>query len=254
MNIQQNTNLYLPNLITISHLYKEHGKDNSFSLLLESFNVKNGELIALVGPSGCGKSTALDLISTSLIPTQKIKNKIKSTFYFCPETIPIDILSLWKKNKQNTLAELRRQHMGYVLQTGGLFPFLTGYDNIALACLNTKHSKSIQKITQTLNINHLLHKKPVKMSVGERQRFAIARALIHEPKLILADEPVAALDPYNAKIVLELFSTIAKQKNISIVMVSHSPELAREAGFRLITTKVSHDSNNTFAHINTNIN
>ncbi len=232
-------------IITIKNLYKSHGSHEVFSLHMEELSVQKGELVALVGPSGCGKSTALDILSTALEP----QYDQQSVFSLCLQNETIDILELWQKNKQSTLAKLRKNSIGYILQTGGLLPFLSGYDNIALSCAHAGQEKNIDALAQLLDISHLLHKKPALMSVGERQRFAIARALIHEPSLILADEPVASLDPYNATLVLDLFTAIAKEKHITVVMVSHFPENAKAAGFRLIPTTVRREENTIHAHM-----
>ncbi len=210
------------------------------------FHVQKGELIALVGPSGSGKSTALDLLSTALCPDMDAKTADDSLFLFSPHDTVYDVLQCWKKGQSAKLALLRRKYIGYILQTGGLLPFLHGYDNIALAYFETSSShcsqscdEIIKYLAHTLDIEHLLFKKPAQMSVGERQRFAIARALVHEPRLILADEPVASLDPYNAELVLKLLVDTAREKNISVVMVSHAPQMARAAGFRLVQAIVS---------------
>ncbi len=238
------------NIIHIKNLHKKHGQNETFSLHMENFYVAQGELVALVGPSGCGKSTALDIISTALAPN----TEQDSEFIFTPLDDSFDILTLWKKEKLNTLASIRQKYIGYILQTGGLLPFLSGYDNIMLSCASTTEQESlkdtIDSMAHNLDITHLLHKKPAQMSVGERQRFAIARALIHKPQLILADEPVASLDPYNAQLVLELFTQQAKEKNISVVMVSHSPSMAENAGFRLVETTISREDGQIFSHMN----
>ncbi len=236
-------------IIHIKNLHKNHGQNESFSLYMENFYVRHGELVALVGPSGCGKSTALDIISTALEP-QTVHD---SEFVFHPEEEAFDILSLWKKDKINTLSHVRQKYIGYILQTGGLLPFLSGYDNIMLSCTSNTEQEALQdavdSMAQQLDITHLLRKKPAQMSVGERQRFAIARALIHKPQLILADEPVASLDPYNAQLVLELFIQQAKEKNISVVMVSHSPTMAKAAGFRLVEATISRQEGQIFSHM-----
>ncbi len=226
------------NIITVKNLHKAYTHNGAFSLHVDNFHVQRGELVALVGPSGCGKSTALDLLSTALEPDAHNDAENVSQFTFCPEELPIDILMLWKNAQLAKLAAVRQKYIGYVLQTGGLLPFLSGYDNIMLACAVQEHAEDIEHVAQILDIEHLLLKKPAQMSVGERQRFAIARALIHKPKLILADEPVASLDPYNAQLVLELFITEAKEKNISVVMVSHAPAIAKAAGFRLVQAHI----------------
>ncbi len=240
----------MQHIISIKNIYKK--RPSAFSLYVEYFAMKAGELVALVGPSGCGKSTALDLMAAILRPDfeQNAEQDITSEFIFTPHEQSIDMLGLWQGHHQNELALLRRQYIGYVLQTGGLLPFLSGQDNILLACHSPEHKEHMQELAQTLDIAHLLAKKPLQMSVGERQRFAIARALVHKPQLILADEPVASLDPLNANIVLELFVKLAKEHNISIIMVSHSPESARNMGFRLISTKIQRADEEIVACLN----
>ncbi len=232
-------------IIDIQNIHKSHGLGEGFSLHVQDFHVARGELVALVGPSGCGKSTALDILSTALEP----QLEANSIFSFCPLDMPLDIVTLWKKGQQGTLAQLRQKHIGYILQTGGLLPFLNGLENIALCCTQKQHREYLEQLAEQLDISHLLQKKPAQMSVGERQRFAIARALIHEPQLILADEPVASLDPYNAQMVLELFTSIAREKQISVVMVSHFPDTAKAAGFRLVSTKVTREEGRIYAHL-----
>ncbi len=239
----------MKDIIRIKHLHKSHGAGEAFSLHMEEVVVQKGELVALVGPSGCGKSTALDVLSTALEPEFTAQSEFILNF----KDQPLDILSLWQKNNQSALAALRQKHIGYILQTGGLLPFLTGYDNIALSCSTLEHNKNITNLAAMLDITHLLSKKPAQMSVGERQRFAIARALIHDPKLILADEPVASLDPYNANMVLELFTRIAQEKGITVVMVSHFPESAKAAGFRLLPTTVSRQDTHIHAFMGARI-
>ncbi len=232
-------------ILNIQNLYKRHGIGEGFSLHIQNFQVARAELVALVGPSGCGKSTALDILSTALEPHMYAD----SVFSFCPLNTLLDIAAMWKTGQQGTLAHLRQKHIGYILQTGGLLPFLNGLENIALCCTQKKHRDNLENIAQQLDISHLLLKKPAQMSVGERQRFAIARALIHEPQLVLADEPVASLDPYNAHMVLELFTAMAREKDISVVMVSHFPDTAKAAGFRLVSTKVTREEGHISAHL-----
>ncbi len=240
----------MQHIISIKNIFKK--RQSGFTLHIENFNLLAGDMIALVGSSGCGKSTALDLMSAILrpdyIPPQD--EEIYSHFTFNPEGEQIDMLALWQDYSQNKLAKLRHKYIGYVLQTGGLLPFLNGEDNILLACDNAKATKHMQYFTDTLDITHLLTKKPHQMSVGERQRFAIARALVHEPRLILADEPVASLDPLNAKIVLELFTKLAQEQGISIIMVSHSPSMCKDMGFNLISTDLKRQDNQIIAKLN----
>ena len=135
----------------------------------------------------------------------------------------------------NSLARLRQRHLGYVQQTGGLLPFLTARDNIMLRCSSlgcvTERSQQIQGIVDGLGIGRLLEQYPATLSVGERQRVAIAAALAHAPEMVLADEPTAALDPMHARNALRIFANLAQMMNITVLMVTHSLEMAVEAGF-----------------------
>ncbi len=216
-------------LLSLQHLHKERAQGDGYTLHIEHFFIGRGERVALVGPSGCGKSTALDIMAAILQPEEHVNKDLDAHFFFKEH----NILTLWKKRKRNALAQLRQAYIGYILQTGGLLPFLSGHDNI---CVASPHATKddIYTIADALDIRHLLRKKPAQMSVGERQRFAIARALIHNPELILADEPVASLDPLNADKVMSLFVSLAQQKDIAIVMVSHAPDAAKAAGFTLV--------------------
>ena len=146
-----------------------------------------------------------------------------------------DMLEKWRKKDLNSLARLRQRHLGYVQQTGGLLPFLTARDNIMLRCSSlgcvAERSQQIQGIVDGLGIGRLLKQYPATLSVGERQRVAIAAALAHAPEMVLADEPTAALDPMHARNALRIFANLAKMMNITVLMVTHSLEMAVEAGF-----------------------
>lgn len=231
---------------------------SSFCLDLDLFEVRRGQCLALVGPSGCGKSTALDLLACVLCPDLPAGKD--SVFRFAPVSgQAIDVLAAWQKgNGLDRLAAMRLPHLGYVLQTGGLLPFLTVRQNILLHCsaLGTASQREpeIASLLERLGIAHLTEQYPATLSVGERQRVAIARALAHGPDLVLADEPTAALDPCSAENVVTLLASLASQAGITVIMVSHAPETARNAGFALVqfmtsrqgeavVTTVSHGAN-----------
>ncbi len=240
----------MSHIVQLKNIQKTHAGNNTFTLSIEHLMVKKGELVALVGASGSGKSTALDMVAGILQPDHGLHLGEESAFFFTPQEKTINMLA--KSTDSDTLAKIRREYVGYILQTGGLLPFLTGKENILLSHFShTKKTKedSLQNLAKELDIEHLLHKKPAQMSVGERQRFAIARALYNEPKLILADEPVASLDPINAKAVLKLFVRLAQEKNISVLMVSHAPQMAQEMGFRLVTAHISREENHIISRI-----
>ncbi len=238
-------------ILSLRNICKQRAQGDGFRLVIEKLDVARGALIALVGPSGCGKSTALDMMAAVLQPDSG------ETLFFAPQDTNIDILEYWKKGKRDALAALRRQYIGYVLQTGGLLPFLTGRDNILLAChgvcapsdMGHTFEERVTTLAKTLSISHILYKKPAHMSVGERQRVAIARALVGNPILVLADEPVASLDPLSAAQVMELFVTIAQEQGITVIMVTHTPEVAAGLGFCLVETKVHREGASVLAHM-----
>ena len=149
-----------------------------------------------------------------------------------------DIAYAWHTGRLEDLARWRRS-IGYVLQTGGLLPFLTVRDNIAAPrrLLGLPEDGSVNSLVRDLGIAPLLDKLPARLSVGERQRAAIARALAARPALVLADEPTAALDPGNAASVLSLFSDMVSALGVTLIMVTHAPEQMTGMGFRRLEVR-----------------
>lgn len=261
-------------LYKIRNLRKERRQDQGgYALVVPSLDVESGEKVLITGPSGCGKSTLLDLLGLVLKPDEisapgapQIPGSMENhspdihdhaphasgtLFEFYPQSdITADVAGAWKNGKLESLAELRR-HVGYVLQTGGLLPFLRVRDNIELPRRllgmpddssvpaspasstegNTKNS-IVDELSKELRITHLLHKFPSQLSVGERQRVAILRALSAKPAVILADEPTAALDPANAQSVLDLFTSMVHDLGLTLIMVTHAPEQLNGRDFR----------------------
>lgn len=189
------------------------GKVTHRALNQLSFDVKKGEFLAVMGPSGSGKTTLLNLISTIDKPTSGdiIFNEINP-----------------KQLNENELAYFRRRQLGFIFQDFNLLPILTAEENIVLP-LTLDHKpvelmeERLKELAEKLNLTSFLHKRPNELSGGQAQRVAIARALIHEPTLILADEPTGNLDSHNTREVLELLATINKEKETTIVMVTHDP-------------------------------
>ncbi len=227
-------------VFALSNVCKSRPGADHFRLHIANLVVQEGETLALVGESGCGKSTALDLLACSLRPDEPDSS---SRFLFSPtEDTSIDLFHTWEHGGSNAMARERMRYMGYVLQTGGLLPFLTCADNITLTSkvLNTVHKniKNIERLVEQLGIAPLLSKYPAQLSVGQRQRVAIARALAHNPSVVLADEPTAALDPANSRLVMNLLLSLAVQQGVTVIMVSHEQALAREIGFSLARLSV----------------
>lgn len=212
-------------------------RDYTYRLRIESLTIRPDEKIALIGPSGCGKSTALDLLAMILAPSGA------ETFLFkAPGGETEDVAELWRRGGRERMARLRLRHIGYVLQTGGLLPFLSARDNIAApGRAKGMDAKTVDgrlgELAGRLGIGHLLDALPDKLSIGERQRVAIARALLPGPELVLADEPTAALDPVTAKNVMRLFTELAGE--CALVVVSHDHRLVEENGFRCLRLDVS---------------
>ncbi len=191
----------------------------TFELYTKELQLHKGQFVAVVGESGCGKSTLLDILALVSNP-----NTCEQFTYYASEVI--DIKQLWKNKQEKALAMLRRLHFGYVLQTGGLLPFLTVLQNLQLVSeINGFHDSKIIELAKRLDISGILNKKPQYLSGGQRQRVAILRAISHHPQIILADEPTAAVDETRALNIIKDFHTIAKESGTIIVMVTHNHNL-----------------------------
>lgn len=213
-------------MLTLSAVHKSRGVGSQrYSLVIPALALRAGEQVAIVGPSGCGKSTLLDLLALVLAPDQ--------VGHF--EFNAIDIGSLWRADHQSRLAQLRSQHLGYVLQTGGLLGFLDVRGNIALSLqlLGLKDDGSVARLAEQLEISDQLAKKPSALSVGQRQRVSCARALAHAPQLVLADEPTASLDPLNAERVMHALLAQAHEHRAACVIATHDEPLARASGLQI---------------------
>lgn len=236
-------------LITIDNLALFRPERSGYRLHIEQLHIARGERIAVTGPSGCGKSTALDLLGMVLRPSSA------EAFVFAPEDEPLDIAAAWKKNRLDFMADLRSRHMGYVLQTGGLLPFLTVAQNIAVPARMKGLSESdiadaMGELAECLGIARLLAEPPGRLSVGERQRAAIARALIARPRVVLADEPTAALDPVHAARVMERFLEAVSQCGATLIMVTHDERLVSRFQLREIPVRIRDDGDAVMAVIN----
>ena len=175
-----------------------------------NFKIEEGQFIAIIGPSGSGKSTFLTLAGGLQTPSKGqiiINGK--------------DYTNLSEKER----SKLRFNDIGFVLQASNLVPFLTAKQQLELVDrINKKRKKTLQdqeSLFKELGIDHLENKLPKDLSGGERQRLAIARALYNNPAIILADEPTASLDSDRAFEVVDLLSKECKEKNKSIIMVTH---------------------------------
>ncbi|SEP16808.1 putative ABC transport system ATP-binding protein [Pseudomonas sp. NFACC39-1] len=217
-------------MLNISAVHKSRGAGSQrYSLVIPRLQLRAGEQLAVVGPSGCGKSTLLDLLALVLAPDQA------GQFDFTPANTPLDVAALWRAGQQGALADLRSRHLGYVLQTGGLLGFLDVRGNIELSrkLLGMADDGSVTRLVGQLDIADQLGKKPAELSVGQRQRVSCARALAHGPRLLLADEPTAALDPLNAERVMQLLVSQAREHGVCCVVATHDESLARASGLQV---------------------
>src|SRR5512147_1000279 len=176
-----------------------------------SFQVKSGEFVALVGPSGSGKTTMLSILAALLTPTSG--------------QVLIDGQDLAQMNEKRRV-KLRREKIGFTFQSNNLIPFLTAQENVEFMLrLNGQADKTGRvrsaEILSRLGLRDRLHNLPTQLSGGQQQRVAIARALIHNPSVVLADEPTASLDTERAFQVVVTFAHLVHENNRAGIMVTH---------------------------------
>ncbi|MEJ8546666.1 ABC transporter ATP-binding protein [Brevibacillus borstelensis] len=195
----------------VEKIYGKRGESQSHALKGVSLTIQEGEFVGIMGPSGSGKTTLLNVISTLDRPTDGFI-QIAGT----------DITQM----KQNQLADFRSQKLGFIFQDFNLLENLTVYENIALplslqGVSSSEIGPKVHKVAQTLGIQEILQKYPVQISGGQKQRAAAARALVHDPAILLADEPTGSLDSKNAKSLLETMTDLNEHHDVSIMMVTH---------------------------------
>ena len=200
-------------LLNIQQIEKYYGSKSSLTKAIDdiSFSVNEGEFVAIMGASGSGKTTLLNCISTI--------DRVTAGHIYLEST---DITAL----KGKTLNRFRREKLGFIFQDFNLLDTLTAYENISLALSIQKRSaseidKAVKTVAQQLGITEVLQKYPYQMSGGQKQRVASARAIVTNPKLVLADEPTGALDSKSAKMLLERFNYLNREHNATIMMVTH---------------------------------
>ncbi len=213
-----------------------------FRLNIPDLKIAKGEKIALIGESGSGKSTLLDILAMVLSPTSAGR-----FFFIPPKGGAFDLKKIWQEHDQNRLSDLRREHIGYILQTGGLLPFLTVRQNIMLprTLLGVEDDQSIEFMSDVLGIKRQLDKLPGALSVGERQRVAIARTLAHHPSIVFADEPTASLDPVNAAKTMTLLTELLDVLDITMIIASHDWRYMDKLGLRCLKQSFRQSSDNT---------
>ena len=204
-------------IVEVENVVKEHGVGAGKVTALKgvSLSIRSGELTLLMGPSGSGKTTLLSILGCILSPTS-------GTVRLAGETTT--------GLNAEQLADLRRRHIGFVFQSYNLFPTLTALETVRIALDVRGESpgearRRSEEALREVGLGHRLNAFPRTMSGGEQQRVAVARALAGQPKLILADEPPAALDSENGQAVMALIAELAKDPNRAVLAVTHDPRI-----------------------------
>ena len=200
-------------LFRLEALTKVYRTDNVETKALNNINIeiKRGEFVAVMGPSGCGKSTLLNIVGM-------LDNPSSGSFWFNGEDVAT--------YGENRLSEIRKQNIGFIFQSFNLIDELTVRENIELALLYHKVSAAERKsradaVMERMEIAHRANHMPAQLSGGQQQRVAVARAVVAEPHLILADEPTGNLDSHNGLEVMDLLTQL-NQQGTTILMVTHS--------------------------------
>jgi putative ABC transport system ATP-binding protein len=207
-----------PNIVTIRELSKvyQQGEINVVALNNISLDIAQGEFLALMGPSGSGKSTLLHIIAGIDRPTKGV----------C-RVQDIDLMKL----NESALADWRNQNVGFVFQTFNLIPVLTAFENVELPLLLTKlngkqRRQQVNTALELVGLSDRGHHLPKQLSGGQEQRVAIARSIVTDPKLVIADEPTGNLDSNSAQEVLSILQMLSKQIGKTVIMVTHDPKAA----------------------------
>jgi putative ABC transport system ATP-binding protein len=195
---------------TVSKIYKS-GSMEVKAVSEASFQVQPGEFVGLVGPSGSGKTTMLAMLAALLIPTHG--------------DVILDGTSLARMNDGERV-KFRREKIGFTFQSNNLVPFLTVRENVELMLrlnknFDTNSAKRVEELLERLGLTERMNNLPNQLSGGEKQRVAIARSVIHNPRVVLADEPTASLDSERAFQVTKLYSDLIHEEKKAGIMVTH---------------------------------
>ena len=207
-------------MIVLNNISKSFGNQKILNNI--SLKISNGDFISVVGPSGAGKTTLINIIGTieSFDPGQNSELKLDG----------VEVSKL----KEIEISKFRNENIGFVFQFHQLLPELNCEENILLPIrIGRKNLNDFEErllsLSKTLNIEKILNKKPDFISGGEKQRVSFARALINNPKIILADEPTGNLDSTNSRKIIELLQKINKKYGVTVIYVTHDEEFAKTA-------------------------
>lgn len=211
-------------MIVAKNIHKYYGEVEVLKGV--GFHIKKGEIVAVVGPSGAGKTTLLQIIGTLDTPLKE-------------ESFELSLNGVSLKNlSDKEVSSFRNEHIGFIFQFHQLLPEFTALENVCIpAFIGNKSkletTKKAKEILEFLGLSHRLHHKPNELSGGEQQRVAVARALINNPSVILADEPSGNLDSESAKKLHEMFFQLRDKFGQTFVLVTHNEKLAEMADRKL---------------------
>ena len=209
--------IHQPALLRAENVYKLYPDGEVHAVEDLSLSIRAGEYVAIMGPSGSGKSTLLNLLGALDLPTS-------GEIFFEEQAL----------SSVGNLDKFRSQKLGFVFQSFYLLPILTALENVQVPMFEGRLSvservKKARELLELVGMGHRENHLPLKLSVGERQRVAIARALANDPVLLLADEPTGNLDSVSAEGIFNLFAQLHKQRGVTIVLITHDPDLAARA-------------------------
>ena len=205
-------------MIELKNISKNFGNQKILNNI--SLEVKKGDFVSIIGPSGAGKTTLLNIIGT----IESFKNSNDSQLKLNENEI--------KNLNDNQLSDFRNKNIGFIFQFHQLLPELNLEENIVLpAMIGNTAKKSYQnkakELAELLGIEDILKKYPDSISGGERQRVAVARALINNPTILLADEPTGNLDSKNEQIIMNFFKKLNTEMGLTIILVTHNKDFAK---------------------------
>ena len=223
-------------MITVKNLRKVYKVGNEKVVALDNVNleIEKGEFCCIVGTSGSGKSTLLNQLAGLEKPT-------KGSVVINGENI--------SKMDEKKLAVFRQNNIGFIFQAYNLMPTMTAVENVAFPLMFQGVKKSVREkkaraILKEMQLKDRMNHKPTELSGGQQQRVGIARAFVGQPSVIFADEPTGNLDSKTTEQVMDMLMEISEKNNITFVMVTHDPELAKKAKrvVTLVDGKIIHDT------------
>ena len=205
-------------MIELKNISKNFGKQKILNDI--SLEIKKGEFVSIIGPSGAGKTTLLNIIGT----IESFNNNNDSQLILNENEI--------KTLNDNQLSDFRNKNIGFIFQFHQLLPELNLEENIILPAMignvpKKSYSNKVKELAKLLGIEGILKKYPDSISGGERQRVAVARALINDPTILLADEPTGNLDSKNEQIIMNFFKKLNTEMGLTIILVTHNKDFAK---------------------------